>query len=72
MSPKMVKQFIGAGLGLLIGLMCLWVGFFKTLLLVGLAGLGWWLCGSREVPEWLQNACKAIAEFISSKIPKRW
>ncbi len=55
MSSEMVKKFVGAGLGLVIGLMWIFIGFWRTILLVGLAGLGWWLCGSREIPEWLVN-----------------
>ncbi len=50
MPKSLIKQLIGLGVGLVIGVMILLLGFFRTLLLVALGGLGWWLCGSREIP----------------------
>ncbi len=74
MSPEMVKKFVGAGLGIVIGLMWILIGFWKTLLLAGLAGLGWWLCGSREVPEWLVSFFGNAARWISGAVEtvKNW
>ena len=68
MSPEMVKKFVGAGLGIVIGLMWILIGFWKTLLLAGLAGLGWWLCGSREIPEWLVNFFGDAARWFSGAV----
>ena len=67
MSPKLIKQIIGAAVGLAIGLMILIIGFFRTLLLVALGALGWWLCGSRTIPQPL----KELAERIKDQISRR-
>ena len=67
MSPKLIKQIIGAAVGLAIGLMILFIGFFRTLLLVALGALGWWLCGSRTIPQPL----KELAERIKDQISRR-
>ena len=78
MTPEMVKKLVGAGLGVVIGLMWIMIGFWRTVLLAGLAGLGWWLCGSREIPEWLVNGVnnalnwiKNAVEVIKSRIQKK-
>ena len=60
MPSKLVKQIIGAAVGVAIGLMMLFVGFFRTLLLVVLGALGWWLCGSRTVPQPLREIAEKI------------
>ena len=66
MPPKLVKQIIGAAAGVAIGLMMLFFGFFKTLLLAALGALGWWLCGSRNLPPPLKD----LAERTRSYIPR--
>lgn len=60
MPPKLIKQMVGAAVGLVIGLMILYIGFFRTLLLVILGGLGWWLCGSRSVPQSMANLMERL------------
>jgi len=60
MPPKQMKQLIGAAVGLIIGLMILFFGFFRTLLLVALGGLGWWLCGSRTLPKPLNDFLERV------------
>lgn len=59
MSKELIRQIVGAGIGIAIGLMILFIGFFRTLLLVLLAAIGWWVCGSRQIPprliEWLSK-----------------
>lgn len=52
MREQYIRQIIGALVGIGIGIMILYIGFFRTLLLVALGALGWWLCGSREMPSW--------------------
>ena len=76
MSPKMTKQIIGAAVGVVIGLMMLLIGFFKTLLLVALGLLGWWLCGSRVIPqpvkEFAARAAETVEQVINNIAKKRW
>lgn len=67
MPQKLVKQIIGAAAGVVIGLMILFIGFFRTLLLVALGALGWWLCGSRTVPQGLKD----LAARIKGQIARR-
>ena len=55
MNPEMKKKAIWAGAAVVIGLLILWIGVFKTVLLAGLAGLGWWLCDNEEALEWLKG-----------------
>ncbi len=51
MSESMVKRLVGALLGVACALLILFVGFWRTLLIAILAGLGWWLAGSRKIPQ---------------------
>lgn len=51
MPENLIKRIVGAGVGLAVGVMILFIGFFRTLLLVALGALGWWLCGSRTIPQ---------------------
>ena len=67
MSPKLVKQIIGAAVGVVIGLMSLFIGFFRTLLLVVLGLLGWWLCGSRTIPQPLKDFVDRIINYVTSR-----
>ena len=62
MSPKTMKQIIGAAVGVVIGLMILFIGFFRTLLLVALGLAGWWLCGSRTVPQPVKEFAGRVKE----------
>ncbi len=51
MNKETVKGLVGSVLGLAIAILILTIGFWKTLLLVALAGLGWWLSGARQLPQ---------------------
>lgn len=64
MPPMMIKQVIGAAAGLIIGLMLLFLGLFRTLLLVILGGLGWWLCGSRTIPQPVKDFLARIKNTV--------
>jgi len=37
--------------GLIAAVLILTIGFWKTLLIVALAALGWWLAGARQLPQ---------------------
>lgn len=65
MPSRMIKQIIGAAVGVVIGLMMLFIGFFRTLLLVALGALGWWLCGSRSIPKPLKDFMDRIKDQIA-------
>ncbi|MBQ3222284.1 MAG: DUF2273 domain-containing protein [Clostridia bacterium] len=58
MSNPMIKRLVGAAIGVAIAVMMLFLGFWKTLLIVALAAAGWWLAGSRKVPQ-------VVLEYIS-------
>lgn len=60
MPKELTKRLIGAALGVAVGLMILFIGFFQTLLLVILALVGWWLSGKREMPRWLDALISRI------------
>ena len=51
MSESLIKRLVGAGVGVLCALMILFIGFWRTILIALLAGLGWWVAGSRKIPE---------------------
>jgi uncharacterized membrane protein len=51
MNKETVKGLVGSVLGLIIAILILTIGFWKTLLLVALAALGWWLSGARQLPQ---------------------
>ncbi|HIT00356.1 MAG TPA: DUF2273 domain-containing protein [Candidatus Faecaligallichristensenella faecipullorum] len=53
MPKEYIKQIIGALVGLIVGILFLTIGFWKTLLLVALSAAGWWLMGERKFPHWL-------------------
>ena len=76
MSPKLIKQIIGAAGGVVIGVMMRFIGFFRTLLLVLLGLLGWWLCGSRVIPqpvkEFAARAAETVEQVINNIAKKRW
>ena len=67
MSPKMIKQIIGAAAGVVIGLLMLLIGFFKTLLLVVLGLVGWWLCGSRTIPQPVKEFIDRVITFVTTR-----
>lgn len=67
MSPKLMKQIIGAAVGVVIGVMMLFIGFFKTLLLVALGLAGWWLCGSRTIPQPVKDFFDRVINYITSR-----
>ena len=60
MNKETVKGLIGSVLGLIIAILILTIGFWKTLLLVALAGLGWWLSGARQLPQGLYDLLARI------------
>ncbi len=51
MSKTLVKRIVGAVLGVVAALLIIFIGFWRTLLIALLAGLGWWLTGSRQIPQ---------------------
>lgn len=51
MSESLVKRLVGALVGVVCALMIIFIGFWKTLLIVLLATFGWWLAGSRKIPQ---------------------
>lgn len=53
MTEPMIKRLVGAILGIACALLILFVGFWRTLLVAVLAGVGWWLAGSRHIPQGL-------------------
>jgi uncharacterized membrane protein len=55
MNKETVKSIIGIVCGLISGILILTIGFWKTLLLVALATLGWWLSGARQLPQGLYD-----------------
>lgn len=67
MSPKMMRQIIGAAVGVVIGLMIIFIGFFKTLLLVVLGLAGWWLCGSRTIPQPVKDFADQVINYVTSR-----
>ena len=67
MSPKLMKQIIGAAVGVVIGVMMLFIGFFRTLLLVLLGLLGWWLCGSRTIPQPLKDFAARVINYVTTR-----
>ena len=67
MSPKLMKQIIGAAVGVVIGVMMLFIGFFRTLLLVLLGLLGWWLCGSRAIPQPRKDFADRVIHYVTTR-----
>ncbi len=67
MSPKLLRQIIGASVGLLIGLMILLIGFGRTLLLCLLALLGWWVCGGCVISEPVRELMERMKQQIMRK-----
>jgi uncharacterized membrane protein len=67
MSPKLLRQIIGASVGLLIGLLILLIGFGRTLLLCLLALLGWWVCGGCVISEPVRELMERIKQQIMQK-----
>ena len=51
MSEPLVKRLAGALVGVVCAVMILFIGFWKTLLIALLAAAGWWLAGSRKIPQ---------------------
>ena len=60
MPKNMIGRIIGAAVGVAVGVSFLYLGFFKTLLLLVLGLFGWWLCGDRTLPEWLIRLIERI------------
>lgn len=50
MSKEWILRLIGVGVGLLAGILLLTIGFWKTLLLFVLGGIGWFMGGNRKLP----------------------
>jgi uncharacterized membrane protein len=55
MNRDTAKGLFGSALGLIAAILILTIGFWKTLLLVALAALGWWLSGARQLPQGLYD-----------------
>lgn len=55
MTKDMAVRIIGALIGVLVGILILTIGFWRTLLIVVLAGLGWYLAGSKAVNSLIMN-----------------
>lgn len=51
MSETLIKRLIGAGAGVLCAILILFIGFWRTVLIALLASAGWWLAGSRKIPD---------------------
>lgn len=67
MPEKLMKQIIGAAVGVVIGLLMLFIGFFRTILLVALGAVGWWLCGSRVIPQPVREIWNRIMNQIGQR-----
>jgi hypothetical protein len=51
MDKKTVKGLLFSILGLVSAILILTIGFWKALLIVGLTAVGWWLSGTRQLPQ---------------------
>ena len=51
MNRETIKGLVGGVGGLITAILILTIGFWKTLLIVGLAALGWWVSGARQLPQ---------------------
>lgn len=51
MSESLIKRLVGALAGVGCAVLILFIGFWRTLLIAALASLGWWLAGSRKIPQ---------------------
>ncbi len=51
MSKTLIKRIVGAGVGVVAALLIIFIGFWRTLLIALLAAFGWWLTGSRQIPQ---------------------
>ena len=51
MNRETIKGLLGGVGGLITAIHILTIGFWKTLLIVGLAALGWWISGARQLPQ---------------------
>ena len=51
MSNLLVKRLVGTLAGVICALLILFIGFWRTLLIAVLAFAGWWLTGSRQIPQ---------------------
>ncbi len=55
MTKQMIERLIGTGLGIVVGILMLSIGFWKTLLLVVLAVIGWVLSSETGVRAWISE-----------------
>lgn len=60
MSDPLFKRLAGALVGVVCAVMILFIGFWRTLLIAALAALGWWLAGSRKIPQALVDLAARI------------
>ena len=60
LSQSMIRKIVGAGIGAAAALLMLWIGFWKTLLICVLACIGWWLAGSRKIPEPVESLLEKV------------
>lgn len=60
MTKEVVWRIVGALLGVLVGILLMTIGFWRTLLIVALAALGWYLAGSKGLAQKLFQAIDRI------------
>ena len=61
---KYRRHLLGAAAGVLAACMFMWLGFWKTLFILGMAGLGAYLCGA-------DNKMDTLKRLINRIIPGR-
>ena len=61
---KYRRHLLGAGVGVLAACMFMWLGFWKTLFILAMAGLGAYLCGA-------DNKMEKLKRLINRIIPGR-
>ncbi len=54
MDKQTVWRIVGAGCGILLGVLMLTIGFWKAVLLGALAVVGWTLAGSTVLRDWIK------------------
>ncbi len=58
MDRRMIVRIVGAGLGVLLGVLMLTIGFWKALLLGLLGAAGWYLAGNTTFKDWVRTICE--------------
>lgn len=55
MTKETIVRIIGALLGVLVGILFMTIGFWRTLLIVVLAAAGWYVAGSKTLTTAVAN-----------------